>query len=145
MTVKLLCDYGQYKAGNLVTLTTAEETALVAQHLADTNTTGGTTYVAPIDETGNGWVPLKVNKTLAPWDDGKAYAATVAVTVTLPLGLKPRPTVVILPPPSGVVTLVGVAPVNGSAQTLTRSRSSNPNGFLITPHPEEDGYAVNGS
>lgn len=54
MTVKLLCDWGKYKLGNLVTLTAAEETGLIAQGIASSNLTGGTAYVAPSSQLNFG-------------------------------------------------------------------------------------------
>lgn len=51
MTIKFLCDYGPYKLNNTVTLTTAEETALVSAKVATTDLTGGIAYVAPDNST----------------------------------------------------------------------------------------------
>lgn len=48
MTIKFLSDYGDYKIGNIVTLTSAEETSLVAAKVATTNLTGGTPYSPPL-------------------------------------------------------------------------------------------------
>lgn len=53
MTVKLLCDWEddrdgkQYKALNLLTTDAGTESDLIEQHIADSNLTGGTAYVAP--------------------------------------------------------------------------------------------------
>lgn len=48
MTVRLLAAYGAYPINAIVTLDAGTEAGLVAAKLADTNTTGGVTYVAPV-------------------------------------------------------------------------------------------------
>lgn len=145
MTVRMLCDYPPYKNGDIVTLAAAVETALVAQHMADTNTTGGTAYVAPVSETGNGWIPLKADKTLKGEDDGKTYYCTGPLTITVPLGLSPMPAVIVQAPPTGVVTFLGQDLLNGSAQSLTRAASANPAGIALTPRGAGLGYGLSGS
>lgn len=144
MTVRMLCDYPPYKNGDIVTLASAVETALVAQHMADTNTSGGTTYVAPVLETGNGWIPLKTDKTLKAEDDGKTYYATVPLNITVPLGLIPQPAVIVQCPPTGVVTFIGLDLINDSAQSLTRAKSANPAGVALTPRGAGLGYGLGG-
>ncbi|PPD12157.1 hypothetical protein [Methylophilus sp.] len=51
MTIKFIADYPPYKIGNTVTLTSAEETALVNQKVAVTDLTGGVPYVPETPST----------------------------------------------------------------------------------------------
>lgn len=92
-------------------------------------------------------VPLSESITLTSQDDGIAFAASAALTVTVPAGLVPKPAVVIVPPPSGnlSVAFTGGATGNGAGTTLTRSRSSNPAGILIQPYTDTNGYGVSGA
>lgn len=93
-------------------------------------------------------VPLSGNITLRTTDDGLLFSASTALTITVPQDLVPKPTVAVIPPPSGDVSVAftGTATGNGAGTTLTRARSSNPSGFVIMPYPEAgDGYGVNGS
>lgn len=53
MTIRLLVDWKQYKAGNLATLDAGTETGLVAAKQADTNLAGGTPYTAPVPPESN--------------------------------------------------------------------------------------------
>lgn len=85
--------------------------------------------------------------TLSAADDGKVFTCTTALTITIPQGLSPRPTIIVNPPPTGDVSLdpTGSAQLNGAGTTLTRSRANNPAGFAVVPYTESDGYGVSGS
>jgi hypothetical protein len=48
MTIRLLCTWGIYPIGAIITLDTGTESGLVASKIADTNLSGGTAYVAPV-------------------------------------------------------------------------------------------------
>lgn len=51
MTIKFIADYYPYKIGNTVSLTSAEETALVNQKVAVTDLTGGSPYIPDAPNT----------------------------------------------------------------------------------------------
>lgn len=89
------------------------------------------------------WEPEDSNRTLTAADDGKLIAATTAITITIPAVLSPRPAVGLQAPPSGNLSVTGT--INGSAQTLTRTRSTNPAGITLAPYSEVDGYGLSGS
>ena len=92
-------------------------------------------------------IELNSNMTLQASDDEKVYACTAALTVTIPAGLTPRPAVVIIPPPSGNLSIAvsGGAQINGATTTLTRSRASNLAGVAVQPYVDAYGYGVSGS
>lgn len=81
MTIKFLSDFGPYKIGQTVTLTTAEETSLVAQKFATADLTGGTAYVAPAGpaEINQSRAALSSDSGLDPLKD----TASSAITYTL--------------------------------------------------------------
>lgn len=84
---------------------------------------------------------------LSASDDRMRYYATGAFTVTIPIGLNPRPEVTILPPQAGNLTIQpqGGAQANGAAAAITRTRAANPMGVLIGPWPDvADAYGVSG-
>lgn len=95
----------------------------------------------------SGGIPLSADITLTADDDGKQYACTVSLTVTLPAGLSPRPQVAFVPPPTGNLTIArsGAAQINGGSASVTRTRTANPAGIVIQPYAESDGYGVSGS
>ena len=80
-------------------------------------------------------------------DDGKIFTCTTVLTIFMPELLSPRPTFIVNPPPTGNVSLdpTGAAQLNGAGTTLTRSRTNNPAGFVVTAYAESDGYGVSGS
>ena len=92
-------------------------------------------------------VPLSEDTTLRVSDDGLVFRCTTAVTITVPELLSPRPSCVVHAPPTGNVSLdpTGAAQLNGAGTTLTRSRATNPAGFVISAYAESDGYGVSGS
>lgn len=94
-------------------------------------------------------VPIQVGTSfaLSAADDGRVFACTAALTVTIPAGLTPRPAVAIIPPPSGNLSIAvsGGAQINGATTTLTRSRASNLAGVAVQPYVDADGYGVSGS
>ena len=92
--------------------------------------------------------PLSVSRGAAGTDDGKRYYATTAITLAIPKGLRPRPELTVLPPPTGNLTIAfsGGATGNGAATSITRTRAANPAGIVITPYPDvTDGYGVSGA
>lgn len=104
--------------------------------------------------TPGGWVvslsnstPLSADRTITAADDGRQFYCTTALTITVPAGLTPRPTFTVDCPPSGnaSVAVSGGATINGATTTLTRSRSSNPAGFVVLAHQDADAYGVSGS
>ena len=84
---------------------------------------------------------------LAATDDGKVFNCTAALTITIPAGLATRPQFAVMAPPTGNVSIAvtGGALVNGATTTLTRARSANVAGFVVSPYSESDGYGVSGS
>jgi len=94
---------------------------------------------------GANWIPLSGPYTLQSSDDGKSFYCTTPLTITIPVGLLPRPSCLVMPPPSGVVTFTGVAQLNGSPQSLTRARTANPAGVPLNPWPDVDGFGLGGS
>lgn len=92
-------------------------------------------------------IPLTENTTMRASDDGLVFRCTTALTITVPELLAPRPNMVVHAPPTGNASIArsGAATLNGAATTLTRSRASNPAGFVITPYADVDGYGVSGS
>lgn len=85
--------------------------------------------------------------TVTTSDDGVVFTCTAALTITIPELLSPRPSFIVNPPASGNVSIdpTGAAQLNGAGTTLTRSRTSNPAGFVVTAYAESDGYGVSGS
>ncbi len=139
MTVRLLTDYPPYKAGNLFTSDANTEAGLIAQHMADSNLTGAVAYIAPAVRATDVWRPLVRDKTIDNGDSQNCYAAVNAITVTFPGALIPRPTVCLMPPASGNLT------ITTPSGTVTRTRANNPNGVTVTPYQESDAYSVSGS
>ena len=92
-------------------------------------------------------VPLAEGITLNKDDDGVVFAASTAITITVPGGLVPKPSVVIVPPASGNLSVAfsGGATGNGAGTTLTRTRTANPAGILIQPYNDANGYGVSGA
>jgi hypothetical protein len=90
---------------------------------------------------------LSANKTIAATDNGKVFQCTVALNITIPAGLTPMPTFVVLPPSSGDVSVVssGGTLLNGATDTLTRGRASNRAGFVVQAYPEANSYGVSGA
>lgn len=94
-----------------------------------------------------GFVDLSTSITLTSDDDGATFACTTALTISIPELLSPRPSIVVIPPESGNVSLdpTGAAQLNGAGTTLTRNRTNNPAGVAVVAYAESDGYGVSGS
>lgn len=142
MTIRFLTAYPPYQVGNSATLDSATETDLIAKHIATSDLTGAVAYVAPPVTGAAGWIPLNANYTLQANDHNKSFQALGAITITVPAGLSPRPTVGLMPPPSGNLSVVGT--LNGSSQTLTRALAANPSGVCLAGYPSTDGYGLSG-
>lgn len=80
-------------------------------------------------------------------DNGKTLAPTGALTYTIPAGLSPAPSFTVDCPASGTITIArsGGATLNGAGTSLTRTRASNPVGFVVLAHVETDSYGVSGA
>lgn len=113
MTVRLLCAYGVYPANAIVTLDAGTEAGLIASKLADSNLTGGVTYVAPVESAPratDGQYTMNAAKTrfvgrVEP--DG-----TVTRLVTVPPAAR-RPTTLHAVPPT--IAYSATAPVSGKS------------------------------
>lgn len=88
--------------------------------------------------------PLAVDKTLAVADDGKIYSVSTAITVTVPIGLVPKPQVIFNCPATGSITFICTSAVNGNTTTKTRERAYNFSGVVLTPNAESDSYGLSG-
>jgi hypothetical protein len=80
-------------------------------------------------------------------DNAKSLAPTGALTYTIPAGLSPMPSFTVDCPASGTISIAksGAATLNGAGTTLTRTRASNPVGFVVLAHTDTDAYGVSGS
>lgn len=80
-------------------------------------------------------------------DNAKFLAPTGTLTYTIPAGLSPMPSFTVDCPASGTISIAksGAATLNGAATTLTRTRSSNPVGFVVLAHSDTDAYGVSGA
>lgn len=87
------------------------------------------------------------DRTIAADDDGVQFNLTAAATFTIPASLSPRPSLVVVPPPSGNASIAvsGGAQLNGATSTLTRARSANLAGFVVNAYQDADGYGVSGA
>ena len=144
MTVRLLTAWNGFPANTLIA-DAANEPGLVAAKLADTVLTGGVTYTAPTDlTTYSGQRRVDADYVIKASDDGATLACTTALTITLPLGLAPRPRLDLIAPPTGnlSVAVSGGARVNGATTTLTFTRETSPTGVKITPYENVDGYGA---
>lgn len=90
---------------------------------------------------------LSSNYTVKALDNNRIYYCTTALTVTVPAGLSPRPSVIFLPPPSGNLSIAvsGATTLNGAATTLTRTRAANPSGVVLFAYLDAEGYGVSGA
>jgi hypothetical protein len=145
MTVKLLLPHPPYLAGDLFSADPNTEAGLVALGIATATTTGGVAPSFPQQAaTGAaGWLALNGDYRLTATDDGKCFACLGPLTVTVPLGLYPRPTVCVMPPASGNLSIAGM--LNGSSQTVMRSRANNSAGVCIAAYQDADNYGVGGN
>jgi hypothetical protein len=88
-----------------------------------------------------------VSRNITSADNGRRLAPTQAITYTIPAGLLPKPSFSVDCPASGTISVArsGGATLNGGGTTLTRTRASNPVGFVVLAHTELDSYGVSGS
>lgn len=86
------------------------------------------------------------SRSITVGDNGKFLAPTGTLTYTIPAGLSPMPSFTVDCPASGTVSIArsGGATLNGAGTTLTRTRASNPVGFVVLAH-ESDAYGVSGA
>lgn len=85
--------------------------------------------------------------TLKASDDGQRFSCTTALTITIPDGLSPRPSITVTPPASGnlTITMAGSEQVSG-ASSATRARgTTNPAGVALTGYKDTAGYGLSGS
>jgi hypothetical protein len=80
-------------------------------------------------------------------DNAKSLAPTGTLTYTIPAGLDPMPSFTVDCPASGTISIAksGAATLNGAGTTLTRTRASNPVGFVVLAHVDTDAYGVSGA
>jgi hypothetical protein len=100
---------------------------------------------APEDSTQA--IPLYGDYALKATDADSRFAAMVALTLTIPAGLSPMPSCIVLAPPDpGIVTLnfTGGAKGNGSVASIGRMRNANPAGVGIVALYEQDQYGITG-
>jgi hypothetical protein len=85
------------------------------------------------------------SRSITSEDNAKFLAPTGSLTYTIPAGLDPMPSFTVDCPASGTVSIArsGGATLNGAGTTLTRTRASNPVGFVVLAH-ESDAYGVSG-
>lgn len=86
------------------------------------------------------------SRSITSEDNAKFLAPTGSLTYTIPAGLDPMPSFTVDCPVSGTVSIArsGGATLNGAGTTLTRTRASNPVGFVVLAH-ESDAYGVSGA
>jgi len=87
-----------------------------------------------------------VSREITAADNGQALAPTGALTYTIPAGLSPMPSFTVDCPAAGTISIArsGAATINGAGTTLTRTRASNPVGFVVLAHVDVDAYGVSG-
>lgn len=80
-------------------------------------------------------------------DNGMSLRPTGTLTYTIPAGLSPMPSFTVDCPASGTVSIArsGGTTLNGAGTTLTRTRASNPVGFVVLAHADTDAYGVSGA
>ena len=85
------------------------------------------------------------SRNISASDNGNFLAPTGAITYTIPAGLSPMPSFTVDCPVSGSVTVAvsGGATINGAAASLSRTRATNPVGFVVLAH-EAGAYGVSG-
>lgn len=87
-----------------------------------------------------------VSRNITVDDNAKFLAPTGTLTYTIPEGLSPMPSFTVDCPASGTISIAksGAVTINGAATTLTRTRVSNPVGFVVLAH-ESNAYGVSGA
>ncbi len=90
-------------------------------------------------------IRLAADYTLSSADDQRTFHASTTLTVTVPKGMNPQPSVIIDCPLSGTLSIASNGTLlNGATTTLTRTRANNPIGVAITQHTTPDSYGVSG-
>lgn len=91
-----------------------------------------------------GYKSITGDYTLSEKDNSIVLYCSIPLTIIVPAGLSPRPSVIIVPPPTGVTSIAssGGALLNGATVTITRDRTSNPAGTAIIAYRDSDGYGV---
>jgi len=91
------------------------------------------------------WVDVTPPITLTASDAWSLWRLTTAGTITIPEGLVPPPTLAIIPPASGDLTIsvTGAATANADTADITRDRATNPGGIAIVPYGGNN-YGVSG-
>jgi len=86
------------------------------------------------------------SRSITAADDGYLLRCTAEITLTWPAGLSPNPTVIVLPPGDGAVTLAcsGGATLNGDTGAIDRYRAVNQAGVAIVA-AGSDAYGVSGT
>lgn len=133
MTIKFLADYGPYKMNNTVSLTAAEETALVAAKAATTDLSGGVQYVStPASDELNQTRPSSSS------DSGKdPLRSTTASAITYTLIGNLNDATRIRQDGAGAVTVSGGAGVQmiGAGGSVITSLASTGVGSMILIEP----------
>ena len=110
---------------------------------------GGRQQMSPETQAlvSGGGIVDAVSRSITAADNGRSLQATAALTYTIPAGLSPMPSFSVDCPAAGAVTIAvtGGATINGASANVTRSRASNPVGFVVLAHSETDAYGVSGS
>jgi len=86
------------------------------------------------------------SRSITAADDGYLLRCTAEITLTWPAGLSPNPTVIVLPPEGGAVTIAcsGGATLNGGTGALDRYRAVNQAGVAVVA-AGSDAYGVSGT
>ena len=86
------------------------------------------------------------SRSITAADDGYMLRCTAEITLTWPAGLTPNPTVIVLPPEGGAVTIAcsGGATLNGGTGALDRYRAVNQAGVAVVA-AGSDAYGVSGT
>lgn len=94
----------------------------------------------------NGAQVLTGNYTLSAADDQKQFWCNAALTISIPDGLSPRPSITVTPPATGnlTISMLGAEQVNG-ASSATRARSANLAGIALTGYRDTTGYGLSGA
>lgn len=133
MTIKFIADYPPYEIGNTVALTSAEETALVAQKVAVTDLTGGVPYVASA-----GLNAINKSRSSEASDSGKdPLKSTSASAITYTLLANIAEATRIRQDGAGVVTVSGDSSVEmiGSGGNVITSLATTGVGSMILIEP----------
>lgn len=90
---------------------------------------------------------LAGNYTLQATDDQQSFDCASALTISIPDGLSPRPTITVTPPPTGNVSfaMLGAETLNGALTTLTRARSANVGGVVLKGYTDAATYGLTGA